>query len=136
MRSSRRSQVSDYNLKLQLFAHARDRENELLASWSRKRAESQSADQANSSLGPESALIDNNEPSVRSSMTAHVWKVTCNPGVIIRSGEEVLVVLEAMKTEVNVEAGDENIGKKVKRLAEGVKQGALVQAGHPLVILE
>ena len=65
-----------------------------------------------------------------------MWKITCRPGDVIQSAEDVLIVLEAMKTEVNVEAVEENIGRKVVSIANGIKQGSVVQAGDALVILE
>ena len=43
---------------------------------------------------------------VTSSLTAHIWKIGCAVGDIIKSAEHVLVVLEAMKTEVSIEAGE------------------------------
>ena len=44
-----------------------------------------------------------------------------------------MIILEAMKTEINVPAGEENVGKVVRRLGKGVREGASVQAGDPLV---
>ena len=44
-----------------------------------------------------------------------------------------MIILEAMKTEINVPAGDENIGKVVRGLGKGIRAGASVQAGDPLV---
>ena len=74
--------------------------------------------------------------SLTSSLSASIWKINCQPGHIVRSAEEVLVVLEAMKTEIGVEAGDENIGRTVKGFGGGVKPGALVKAGDVLVVFE
>ncbi|KAH7886782.1 allophanate hydrolase subunit 2-domain-containing protein [Phlebopus sp. FC_14] len=72
---------------------------------------------------------------VASSMSASVWKIKCNVGNVIQSADEVLIILEAMKTEINVPAGEENVGKSVKGLGKGVREGANVQAGDPLVWL-
>ncbi len=47
----------------------------------------------------------------------------------------MLLVLEAMKTEINVEAGEENVGKMVKAYAPGVKEGVMVSPGQVLVYL-
>ena len=74
--------------------------------------------------------------SVKSSLSASVWKVTCEPGYVVKSAEDVLVVLEAMKTEVNIEAGEENVGRTVRSLGKDVRPGGLVHAGDTLVILE
>lgn len=64
-----------------------------------------------------------------------MWKITQSPGYIIKSPEDVLLVLEAMKTEINVEAGEENVGKTVRAYAPGVKEGAMVSPGQILVYL-
>ena len=47
-----------------------------------------------------------------------------------------MVVLEAMKTEVSIEAGEENVGRRVKGFAQDVKEGASIQAGDVLLYLE
>lgn len=41
-----------------------------------------------------------------------------------------------MKTEVNVEAGGENVGRKIRGFGKDVRAGGLVQAGDILVVLE
>jgi len=69
-------------------------------------------------------------------MAASVWKVKCQPGEVIKSADDVLIILEAMKTEINVRAGEENIGKVVKGLGKGVREGISVQGGDVLVWLE
>jgi len=69
-------------------------------------------------------------------MAASVWKVKCQPGEVIQSADDVLIILEAMKTEINVRAGEENIGKVVKGLGKGVREGISVQGGDVLVWLE
>jgi len=74
--------------------------------------------------------------SVSSSLSASVWKIKCQPGEVIRSADDVLVILEAMKTEINVHAGEENIGKAVKSLGKGIREGVSVQGGDVLVWLE
>lgn len=74
--------------------------------------------------------------SISSSMAASVWKVKCQPGEVIKSADDVLIILEAMKTEINVRAGEENIGKVVKGLGKGVREGISVQGGDVLVWLE
>ena len=66
-------------------------------------------------------------------MAASVWKIKCRVGQLIESADEVMIILEAMKTEINVPAGDENIGKVVRGSGKGIRAGASVQAGDPLV---
>ena len=70
---------------------------------------------------------------ILSSMSASVWKIKCQVGQTIESADEVMIILEAMKTEINVPAGEENIGKVVKGLGKGIREGVTVQAGDPLV---
>lgn len=73
---------------------------------------------------------------IKSSLSASVWKVACSPGYVVQSAEDVLIVLEAMKTEVNVEAGEENVGRRVRSLGKDIRPGGLVQAGDTLLVLE
>ena len=70
---------------------------------------------------------------IPSSMSASVWKIKCQVGQTIESADEVMIILEAMKTEINISAGEENIGKVVKALGKGIREGGNVQAGDPLV---
>lgn len=41
-----------------------------------------------------------------------------------------------MKTEINVEAGEENVGRKVLGFGKGVREGAQVSPGEVLVVLQ
>ncbi len=65
-----------------------------------------------------------------------MWKIRCTVGQRIESSEDILVVLEAAKTEVNVNAGEENIGRVVKGVGRSVVEGSMVQAGQVLIIFE
>jgi len=67
---------------------------------------------------------------------ATVWKIKCAPGDVIESGAQTLIVLEAMKTEIPVPAGEGNVGKRVRGLGEHVTEGSAVRPGDILVILE
>ncbi|KAN0078399.1 hypothetical protein V8E55_010456 [Tylopilus felleus] len=60
-------------------------------------------------------------------------KVKYQIGQTIESADEVMIILEAMKTEINVTAGDANVGKVIKGMEKGIREGASVQAGDPLV---
>ena len=51
----------------------------------------------------------------------------------IHSSDQVVVILEAMKTEISIFAGEENVGLKVSGIASGVREGKSVQAGERLV---
>ncbi|KAI0641597.1 urea carboxylase [Trametes meyenii] len=81
-------------------------------------------------------LDDASGEFIASSLTANVWKIECAIGDVVKTAEDVLVILEAMKTEVNVEAGEEFIGRRVKGFGRGVKEGSSVSAGSPLVYFE
>ncbi|OBZ73034.1 putative urea carboxylase [Grifola frondosa] len=111
------------------------RERELFLKWdSRRRQQLEKEHEIDSNV--EDLNGSDTGDAVVSSLSAHIWKIKCSPGDIIRSGEDALVILEAMKTEVKIEAGEENIGKKVKGFGRGVKEGAAVNAGDVLVVLE
>ena len=56
--------------------------------------------------------------------------------VIIESASTIVCVLEAMKTEVLVCAGEEHVGMRVVGVARGVKVGGTVRAGQRLVYFE
>ncbi|OSD02241.1 urea carboxylase [Trametes coccinea BRFM310] len=105
------------------------RELALFSEWDRVRREELQARQLQA---PTSQGFDGGE-CLASSLTAHVWKIKCAVGDIIESPEDVLIVLEAMKTEVNVEAGEEFVGRRIKAFGPGVVEGGSVQAGNPLV---
>ena len=66
---------------------------------------------------------------VDSPMTASVWKVSARPGDTVDHGQ-VLMVLEAMKTEMTVTAGAPGVVLDVL-----VTPGDQVAAGRPLVVL-
>lgn len=53
----------------------------------------------------------------------------------MRSGDDVLLVLEAMKTEIPVMAGEANIGRTVVGFGKGVAENAPVRPGDILIIL-
>ena len=57
--------------------------------------------------------------TVTSPLNATIYKILCSPGQVIKSPEETLLVLEAMKTEVDVVAGAENVGRKIIGLKVG-----------------
>ncbi|KAF9229999.1 hypothetical protein BU15DRAFT_84188 [Melanogaster broomeanus] len=106
------------------------RENDLLREWlAQKELEAAQSD------GPLRGDEASGGVCIPSSMSASVWKVKCQVGKTIDSADEVMVILEAMKTEINVPAGEENVGRVVKGLGKGIREGASVQAGDALVWL-
>lgn len=110
------------------------REALLLQKWQQRKLEEQARNGASNASQPNDDTAGS--ASIRSSLSASVWKVNCSPGYIIQSAEDVLLVLEAMKTEVNIEAGEENVGRTVRSLGQRARPGELVQAGDVLVVLE
>ncbi|KAF8998396.1 urea carboxylase [Cyathus striatus] len=73
--------------------------------------------------------------TVTAPLFASIWKINCRPGQVIESGDEVIFVLEAMKTEIPVKVGRRNVGKCVRGFGKGVKLHGAVQPGNVLVYL-
>ncbi len=69
--------------------------------------------------------------SVVASLSGSIWKFQVMLGDVIQAAEQVVVILEAMKTEVNIEAGEENVGLTVKWFAQ---EGATVSPGDVRVV--
>ncbi|KAG7087251.1 hypothetical protein E1B28_013232 [Marasmius oreades] len=78
--------------------------------------------------------------AVTSPVHASVWKIKARLGDEVKSAGDVLIILEAMKTEIPVKAGSRNVGKKVVGFGEvdgeGIKEGVAVRMGDVLVILD
>ncbi|EJD01957.1 uncharacterized protein FOMMEDRAFT_109008 [Fomitiporia mediterranea MF3/22] len=70
---------------------------------------------------------------VSASLSGSVWKIKAAVSDIITSPDQVVAILEAMKTEINITAGEENVGLKVSGFAKGIKEGSTVQAGDKLM---
>ncbi|KAF8187851.1 hypothetical protein K438DRAFT_1834301, partial [Mycena galopus ATCC 62051] len=64
-----------------------------------------------------------------------VWKIFCRTGDTITSDDMTVAILEAMKIEIPIKAGEANVGETVKRLSRGVCEGAGVGPGDPLIFL-
>ncbi|CCM00309.1 uncharacterized protein FIBRA_02339 [Fibroporia radiculosa] len=108
------------------------REIELHLSWTSRHAKLR-MEEPESESQVSDGLYTN---GITSSLSAVIWKIKCQPGDVIRSADDVLVVLEAMKTEINVEAGEEHVGHTVVGSGRGVKEGATVNPGDVLVVLK
>jgi biotin carboxyl carrier protein len=107
------------------------RETELLREW-----QLQKAAKVPPVVSVDDADVEPDSTSVTSSISASVWKIKCQPGDVIQSADNILVILEAMKTEINILAGEENVGKVVKSMGRGIREGSSVQAGDVLVWFE
>lgn len=77
---------------------------------------------------------DSTSPTIISTMAAAIWKIRVQPGDVIKDADQVVVTLEAMKTEIDVPAEEEFVGKKVKRVL--VKEGDVVGSGDRLVVFD
>ncbi|KAI0925356.1 hypothetical protein AcV7_005625 [Taiwanofungus camphoratus] len=110
------------------------RESVLLSKWMDQKRQTHKKERVETGHYLEDA--GNTYGRIVSSLSSSVWKIKCKPGDLIKSAEHVLVVLEAMKTEINVEAGEENVGRTVMGFGQGVVEGAAVNAGDVLVILQ
>ena len=54
-------------------------------------------------------------------------------GDIVKAADQIVLVLEAMKTEIPVMAGEENVGLQIAGFGKGVREGKTVKAGDKLV---
>lgn len=75
--------------------------------------------------------IDPNAEIIESPISANVWKVLIKENDGLRS-EQVVVVLEAMKLEINIKADTRLDGCLVKKVL--VKPGDSIESGAPLII--
>ncbi|KAF8550790.1 AHS2-domain-containing protein [Imleria badia] len=124
------NEVAEFTEKrAEAIARVGARENVLLLEWLAQKELETSGGNAESTEGNETSGWE----YVPSSMSASVWQIKCQVGQLIESADEVMIILEAMKTEINVPVGEENIGKMVKGLGKGIREGANVQGGDPLV---
>ncbi|KAH7919924.1 hypothetical protein BV22DRAFT_1022136 [Leucogyrophana mollusca] len=106
------------------------RENELLRDWQSEKEVKVDDGQISDGGGVLNDVV------ITSSMSASIWKIKCRPGDIIQGADDVMIILEAMKTEINVPAGEDNVGRIVKGFGRGVKEGASVEAGDVLVWMD
>ncbi|KAJ7304851.1 allophanate hydrolase subunit 2-domain-containing protein [Mycena albidolilacea] len=86
---------------------------------------------------PESSSNNEVEGStqITSPLFGNVWKICCQPGDVITSSDTTVAVLEAMKTEISITAGEANVGKTVKGVSKGIREGASVNPGDGLIVL-
>ncbi|KAJ7635528.1 allophanate hydrolase subunit 2-domain-containing protein [Mycena polygramma] len=104
------------------------KENELLAEW-----EAEKQTQGGGSDSSEQAV--EGVAQITSPVYGTVWKICCRPGDIITSGDMTVVILEAMKTEIPIKAGDGNVDRTVIGFGQGIREGASVNPGDVLVVL-
>lgn len=73
-------------------------------------------------------------PSINSPLSATVFRIVVQRGEVIKSAEQLIVELEAMKTSVKVTAGEEFVGMRVLKIVAEV--GDDVSPGSALVYVE
>ncbi|KAJ3987452.1 allophanate hydrolase subunit 2-domain-containing protein [Lentinula detonsa] len=74
--------------------------------------------------------------SLAAPLSAMIWKVLVNPGAIIQHEDEILFILEAMKTQIPVKAGKQHVGHVIRALGKGIREGVQVNLGNDLLFLE
>ncbi|KAI5119239.1 hypothetical protein M0805_008790 [Coniferiporia weirii] len=104
------------------------REQLFLREWLESKNESRASE-----MLPADNDVQGTPNFVSASLAGTVWRIKAKIGDVIRSPDQVVVVLEAMKTEISIMAGDDNVGLKVWGFGKDVKEGKPVEAGDKLV---
>ncbi|PFH48435.1 hypothetical protein AMATHDRAFT_149874 [Amanita thiersii Skay4041] len=109
------------------------REEQLLREWkASKQAESRE-------ITIEGGMNTQNAKTITSPIHGSIFKVCCSVGHTIASVDEVLIVMEAMKTEVEIKAGEGMAGGTVVGFGEGLagsREGKGVKAGEVLIWIQ
>ncbi|KAF4580527.1 hypothetical protein EYR38_003126 [Pleurotus pulmonarius] len=72
---------------------------------------------------------------VRSPIFANIWKIKVEIGDAIVSQTQAVVILESMKSEINVYPEESAIGRKVVGYGDGIGTGAAVRPGEIIIHL-
>jgi len=80
----------------------------------------------------EELLNDPDIIAIEAPVNANVWKVQVEEGSELKE-DQIVVILEAMKLEINVNAEPDMVGAKVEKLL--VKPNDVIDAGKPLILL-
>lgn len=102
-------------------------EREMLDKWNKEKEEGKVSVDAVEELLNDPSIIPIEAP-----VNANVWKVQVEEGEKLKEGQ-VVVILEAMKLEINVNAESSMASATVEKLL--VKPNDVVEAGKPLVLL-
>ncbi|KAJ6572508.1 allophanate hydrolase subunit 2-domain-containing protein, partial [Mycena vulgaris] len=84
---------------------------------------------------PNDEVIPAGSKLITSPLFGNIWKICCRAGDIIASSDTTVAILEAMKTEIPIKAGESNVGMTVSGFGKGVREGASVHPGDGLVFL-
>jgi len=102
-------------------------ENEMLDKWNKEKEEGKiSVDTVEELLNYPDIM------PIEAPVNANVWKVQVEEGHELKE-DQVVVILEAMKLEINVNVEPSMAGMKVEKLL--VKPNDVVEAGKPLILL-
>ncbi|KAF5390725.1 hypothetical protein D9757_002604 [Collybiopsis confluens] len=138
--------IKDYNTFINSIGHSiacfqRDqatgvleqeqREKGLLEEWTRERRKDAERSAIHNDGGNRSDLVHVSAP-----MSAMISKILIEPGSKIQSEGEILVLLEAMKTEIPIKANKSHVGLVVDSVGNGFKEGGTVQSGDALLLLK
>ncbi|KAL8841495.1 MAG: hypothetical protein Q9170_000878 [Blastenia crenularia] len=105
-----------------------EREEELMNKWTKEKAEGKiPVDQV------KELLDDPKICSIISPHNANLWKLLIYQGDRITSVDQNIAILEAMKLEINVPAGEEAVGGVVEKVL--AREGEVVDAGGKLVLV-
>lgn len=102
-------------------------EKEMLEKWNKEKEEGKVSVDTVQEL-----LNDADIVPVEAPVNANVWKVQVQEGDELKE-DQVVVILEAMKLEINVNAEAHMAGLKVEKLV--VKPNDVIEAGKPLMLL-
>lgn len=69
---------------------------------------------------------------IEAPLNANVWKVQVGEGDMLGDGQ-VVVILEAMKLEINVVAEQQVVGGRIEKML--VRPGDVVDGGKPLMLI-
>ncbi|KAJ7093306.1 allophanate hydrolase subunit 2-domain-containing protein [Mycena belliarum] len=107
------------------------KEEKLLAEWEAQKLA------AVAPAGPEGEAVSEFEGAqkITSPMFGNVWKLCCQPGDIIASSDTTVAIMEAMKTEIPVKAGEAAVGLVVRGFGKGIRLGASVSPGDVLIFV-
>ncbi|KAF9264321.1 urea carboxylase [Marasmius fiardii PR-910] len=123
------------NAQRQAVAETSLAEQTLLKEWENSKEKAKATTDTRESR----AVNTDSTTAITAPLQASIWKIKTRPGDEIQSPNEILIVLEAMKTEIPVKAGSRNVGKKVVGFGDVngqvVAEGTAVQMGDVLVLL-
>ncbi|KAJ7448343.1 allophanate hydrolase subunit 2-domain-containing protein [Mycena latifolia] len=112
------------------------KEQQLLEEWeSQKKAVIESSESDTEGKLLAFSGVHEGSQQITSPLFGSVWKICSRPGDIIVSSDTIVAILEAMKTEIPIKAGEASVGMTVSGFGKGIRVGANVQPGDGLILL-